>query len=686
MSNLAHKLPDPPPRDFTWLPGEIEVLRKKEPLPNGAADWAPRHRVISRSSRPGPYRHENSPYFYGLMVLYSRPWLRELTLCAGSQLGKTDGLLYNTHGYDVHYDPGDTLFVMPTRDTTKDVSLDRVDDMYDSCDVLRAMKSRNPDDTSMTRKKLRNGVVSYFGWAGSDAVLASKPIKYVKIDEADLVGRRSMNLARARFRTFRHEYKFIAVSKPSYDDGPIWEDLNASHAIFDFHVACPHCDHDQVMNFAQFRWTEGVTDPRKIEMTGDAWYECGECGKPWSEYDRDEAVKAAMQDGEYGGWKPRQLCACCDIQMVDGRCPKCRGEEAAPIPAEPEHAGAHLPAFYSPYVLFADIVADYLRYLQDPAARENEKTPSNAEKFWCDDCALPIRTSQDGETLSEQTLYDRREWYSPKGARWEIPLAAALLTAFVDVQGNRLEIEVEAWGMKKENWGICHEVLPGNPEKEEVWRDLEERFLERTWRHESGVEMTITALAVDSGYLPDMVYKFVKKWRKRRKVYATKGWAMPGKPIKGKPSMNNSYKIPVYMIGTEAAKDTIFGWLDVAEPGPYYRHFSRAYGYEFFRQLCSEEGKTKKDKRGRSVKVYEIRKGYNRNEGLDLVVGNLAAYEILNPVMERLVENLKAGGTGRRPKVKDSDNESRVTSHESRVPSPESRNSTGERGRPNWRK
>jgi phage terminase large subunit GpA-like protein len=677
MTNLAHKLrlPDPPLRDFRFFPGEVEVFRQKEHLPNGCADWAPRHRVITRSSRPGQYRHENAPYFYGLMLMYSWSHVREMDLCAGSQLGKTDGLLYNTHGYDIHYDPGDTLFIMPTRDTTKDVSLDRVDDMYDTCDVLRALKSRNPDDTGITRKRLKNGVVSYFGWAGSDSVLASKPIKYVKVDEADLCGRRSINLARARFRTFRYEYKLLKVSKPSYEDGPIWEDLNAAHVIYDYHIKCPLCGHDQVMIFGQFRWTDGVTDPKKIEMSGDAWYECAGCGERWDEFMRDQAVLAAMHDG----WQPRHFCVTCEDRIQpDGTCLNCKETEALPLSELPEKIGAHLPAFYSPYVMFYDIVADYLRYMQDPAAKEGD-APSNAEKFWCDDCALPMPTSHEGETLDERGLYDRREWYAPKGVAWEIPMGAALLTAFVDVQGNRLEIEVEAWGLKKENWGICHEVIPGKPTEAETWKELEDKFLDRTWRHESGVEMQLSGIGIDSGYLPDEVYRFVKKWRRRRRAIATKGWQIPGKPIKGKPSLNNSYKVPLYMIGTEAAKDTIFGRLDVAAPGPYYQHFHRTYGYEFFRQLCSEEGKQVKDKRGRTVKIYTVRKGYNRNEALDLKVGNLAVFEILNPNMERIIENLKAGGIVRRPKEKAEPVEERKNIRES-MPS------AGDRSRPNWRK
>lgn len=629
-------LPAPPLRNFDWFPGEERALAMKEPLPHGAADWAERHRIIQVSSVPGPYRHENAPYFWFPLHCYSLPWVREIRVAAGSQLGKTE-FAYNTHGYDVDYDPGPSLFVMPSRDTAKDVSLDRIQPMYDDCAPLRAIKSRNPDDTSTTRIKTRNGVTTYFGWAGSDAILSNKPIKYGKIDEADLVGRRSINLARARLRTYSYEYKLVIVSKPSVEDGPIWEDLNSSHVIYDYHVPCPLCGHEQTMVFGQYRWTEGVTDPKRIEMTRDAWYECEACGGHWDEALRDIAVRNAMHDG----WKPRRFCtACHDVQLRDGVCPRCGGTEAAPLPEHPEVIGFHLPAFYSRFVRHSDIVADYLRYQQDPHAKDGD-APSNAEKFWCDDCGLPLPASAEGETLDEQHLYDRREEYAPKGAVWEVPMAACMLTAAVDVQGNRLEIEIEAWGQKRENWGILKDVITGSPAREETWAELEEKYLHRTFLHESGIALRIAGMGIDTGgHHTDMAYRFAKKHRRRR-VYALKGWHIPGKPLKGKPSTNNAYKVPLYMIGTETAKDSIFEWLTAEEPGPYYQHFPRTYDFEFFRQLVSEEPAFKRDTGGRLVKYYRIRKGYHRNEGLDLKGYNLAVYAILNPNMEKLARDLR---------------------------------------------
>ena len=630
MSNLAEKLesnylPEPPLQDFTFSSGELRIFRQKERM--DCAQWSEEYRILQVSSIPGLWRHANAPYFKEAMEIYSLPWVRELIVAAASQIGKTE-FEYNTLGYDADYDPGPTLFVMPSKDTVQRVSLDRIQPMFDDCAPLRALKSKNPDDMTTARIKLNNGMFIYMGWAGSDAILASTPVKHVKIDEADLVGRRAINLARARFRTFSFEYKLLEVSKPSTEEGPIWEDLNSCHIIFDFHVPCPHCGHEQTMHFGQFRWTDGVTDPKRIETTKDAWYECESCAGRWDESLRNFAA-------QQGRLKPRHFCAVCyDTQLIDGVCPRCGCEEAADLPEYPEKVGLHLPAFYSRFVSFYSIVADYLRMQQDP-------TGENQEKFWCDDCALPIPADPEGEITNEKTLYDRREEYAPKGALWRIPMGACLLTAAVDVQGNRLELEIEAWGPGRENWGIEYHVISGSPSLDATWKELES-YLERTWLHESGLALRITAMGIDTGgHHTSEAYAFCKKW-KRRRVYALKGSHVPGKPIKNKPSTKNKAKVPLYTVGTEAAKDSLFGWFSVDQPGPRYQHFPTVYGFEFFRQLCSEAPRWKKDPRGRMVKVYELRKGYVRNEGLDLRVYSLAVLEILNPNLDKLAADLRA--------------------------------------------
>lgn len=49
-----------------------------------------------------------------------------------------------------------------------------------------------------------------------------------------------------------------------------------------------------------------------------------------------------------------------------------------------------------------------------------------------------------------------------------------VLTAGVDVQKDRLEVEVVAWGKSRENWSIDYRVFEGDTGRGEVWGKLSE--------------------------------------------------------------------------------------------------------------------------------------------------------------------------------------------------------------------
>ena len=144
------------------------------------------------------------------------------------------------------------------------------------------------------------------------------------------------------------------------------------------------------------------------------------------------------------------------------------------------------------------------------------------------------------------------------------------------------------------------------------------------------------------------------------------------RPVKSKA------KVPLYMIGTEGAKDSIHGWLSVTKTGPRYCHFTMQHDFEYFKELVSEHAVNKKDSKGRPVRVWEVRKGYKRNEALDIFVGTLAILERLNPNMEKLALKMNVPVALERKSA--------------RKPAPERKSEpreeapvTGMRSRPSWR-
>jgi len=67
----------------------------------------------------------------------------------------------------------------------------------------------------------------------------------------------------------------------------------------------------------------------------------------------------------------------------------------------------------------------------------------------------------------------------------EIPDQVQVLTAGVDVQDDRLEIEVVGWGLGEESWGIYYKQFIGSPGQNDVWEQLD-RFLETEFEYANG--------------------------------------------------------------------------------------------------------------------------------------------------------------------------------------------------------
>ncbi len=70
-----------------------------------------------------------------------------------------------------------------------------------------------------------------------------------------------------------------------------------------------------------------------------------------------------------------------------------------------------------------------------------------------------------GEAPDWQRLYERRE-------PWRIgtvPSGGLFLTAGADIQKDRIEVSIWAWGRGLASWLVDHIVIPGGPDSAEAW-------------------------------------------------------------------------------------------------------------------------------------------------------------------------------------------------------------------------
>lgn len=504
----------------------------------------------------------------------------------GAQLGKSEMLL-NTIGYHMAHDPAPILMMQPTVDMAQSFSKDRVTaGLLRSTPCLRDKvkdpKARDANNTTL-HKVFPGGALSLVG-ANSPSSLASRPIRVVLCDEVDRyppsAGEEGdpISLAKRRAATFWNR-KIISVSTPTNKDA---SRIEASYEESDrrkFHVPCPHCGTAQEMKWQNVVWDEGPKD---------AAYHCEECGTAWTDADRQKAIR----QGQWVAQRP-----------FNGI------------------AGFHLNGLYSPWLVLADAVEDFLAARKDPM-RLRTFVNTFLGETWEDE----------GETVDEHSVAERREEYP------HIPEDVVLLTAGVDVQDDRLEIEVLGWGAGEETWQIDYHVIYGDPSAPKLWSQLDEIILQK-YDHPSGEELIVRATCVDSGgHHTRAVYNYAKT-RAGHRVFAIKGIGGEGKPIVGRPSKNNIGKIPLYGIGVDTAKELHYARLRIDEPGPGYCHFPKVRDDEYFRQLTAEKIVMKYHKGYARRTWVKIR---TRNEALDVRVYAMAAFAILNVNMDSIVRRFYA--------------------------------------------
>jgi phage terminase large subunit GpA-like protein len=273
-------------------------------------------------------------------------------------------------------------------------------------------------------------------------------------------------------------------------------------------------------------------------------------------------------------------------------------------------AGFHLSGLYSPWIPVDAAVREFLEAKKQPATL----------RVWVN-TYLGETWEEQGEQVDDYAIAARRESFGET-----LPLEVVLLTAGVDVQDDRLEVEIVGWGRDDESWSVDYRTVYGDPSSPTVWRDMDS-LLDQQFEREDGSILMVRSTCVDSGgHHTNSVYNFVRP-REGKRVFAIKGVGGEGKPLVGKPGRNNIGKIKLFPIGVDTAKDVLFSRMRISEPGPGYMHFPLSRSDEYFRQLTAEKLVTRYHKGFARREWVKIRP---RNEALDVRVYAMAALGILN--------------------------------------------------------
>lgn len=563
------------------------------------SQWADAHRRLSQraSSEPGPWRTSRTPYLKEIMdSLSAGSPVERVVVMKGAQVGATEAG-NNWIGYVVHHAPGPMLAVLPTVEMAKRNSRQRIDPLIEESSALRERiapsRSRDSGNTVLA-KEFRGGVLVMTG-ANSAVGLRSMPVRYLFLDEVDgypgdVDGEGDpIALAEARTRTFARR-KVLVISTPTIAGLSRIEREYGQSDQRRFFVPCPLCGAMQWLKFERLRWPKGKAEA--------AAYHCEDCEREIAEHNKTRMLAA-------GEWHP-----------------------TAPAATDVRTAGFHLSSLYSPlgWRSWAEIAVAWETAQGSDAALKSFRNTELGETW-----------TETGDAPDWQRLYDRREDF----AIGTVPRGGLFITAGADVQKDRIEVSVWAWGRGLTSWLIDHIVIDGGPGEAAAWTQLS-ALLGQTWPHAGGAQLALAKLGIDTGYEAPAVYAWSRK----------AGYAQVA-PLKGVEGFHRAAPVvgPSYVDLTEAGKKLRRGarlWTvavstfksetyrflrlarptdeeiadGIAEP-PGYVHLPRGAEAEWLKQLTAEQLVSVKTRRG--FQRLEWQKIRERNEVLDCRVYARAA-------------------------------------------------------------
>jgi phage terminase large subunit GpA-like protein len=594
------------------------------------SEHADRYRVVSSESGspfPGAWRTARVPYVREPQdCLHPDHPARQLALKWSAQTAKTE-IGVNWFCFIVDRAAGPTMIVLPTGNEATKYNRVKLQPTIDASPRIRhrvkAENSRDEGASTAAFKRFGGGFCQIVT-ASSSKGLQMVSIRWLILDEVsgylrDVDGRGSPSgQARKRQKAFGDLAKELAISTPGMAGECEISELYEASDRRRFYLPCPHCRDFGVLKYENMH-------PPGVSTGWRAAFGCEACGGII-----DQSSREAMLAG--GRWVPtwvregaEEVPAIIPAAGIDSwAIPPCEGRVVAKQP------GYALWAAYSPMESWTDIW-------------------KRGEEARGDSVKQKVFTQQDlGEAYEPKS--DTPDWEKLLGVRkpWRrgiVPYPGAILTGFVDVQGNRFEWGLWAWGEGFQGWLVDRGIIAYDHTADGAgWAALD-ALTARRWETAGGGEIAVMQWGIDTGAFTQALYDKVSK---RHALLATKGDNKPrsapfkktradlrgpdGRPIAGR-------RIDLGLIGNFDLKVSVYDGLGRLVAGPDAAgkypggtlHLPDWIGEDELKQLTAETLVDPRDyragavKRGALVKAAEVREWRKRphqpNEALDIVVG-----------------------------------------------------------------
>ncbi len=563
------------------------AIAPRKPLT--VSEWADKHRVLSAkgSNEAGRWRTDRNPPLREPMdCMSARSPVREVVLMFPIQFGKTE-IEINALGYTMCEVGGPIMACLPSEVLMNKWINQKFNPMVETAPVVRAVLTSTKSRDSANQREFKDfaGGQIYIEHAGSPGRLKSTSVRTLLVDEEDefaanlTTGDDPGDLLAGRTSAFPATYRRMYISTPTIKGASRIDTRYAASDRRRYHVPCPHCGHEQHLQWAGLRWD-------KHPVTGEvtvARYVCQECGALIDEHHKTDMIRR-------GRWVPEN--------------PGARTR------------GYHINCLYYQIGLgprWADLAQMWLDAQGDTARLKTFINDRLAEPY--EDPAM--------RAVKHNAIADRAEPYRLRTA----PAGVLILTAGVDTQDDRLEVQIVGWGRGLRRWVLDYAVLPGDPAGDDVWLALTD-LLNRPIQHESGALLAVQATCIDAGgHRTEHVYHWVRQ-RKVRRPLATFGAKSNNAQALSRGTLvdvtwrgkTDRRGLRIHHIGTVGIKHHLYSLLSNdadLDPADRMCHFSEDLPAEFFAGLVSERFNPAKNR-------FDKPRGA-RNEPLDTHVYAYAA-------------------------------------------------------------
>jgi terminase, large subunit len=581
-----------------WAPG------MKPPRPMRLSQWAEEHFYLSAESSYIEQRWRCYPPQRAIMDCISHDAIREVDLIKSARVGYTK-MIDAAIGYFAQHKRRNQCVWQPTDEDADDFVKTEVDTMLRDVPVMTTVfpEMLRHDRNNTLRAKHFLGSVLHIrgGKAAKNYRRLTLDVAYLdELDgfDADIEKEGSPVILSAKRLEGATFPKHVLGSTPKLKHFSLIEArFHQAERRFRFHTPCPECNTEHVVTWGGkdtphgMKWTPG--EPDTVRQL------CPHCGALYSQQDFLRVWTSGRYIDETGAWIDPE----CIFRAADGT-----------VIAPPRHVGFHLWTAQSAQATWSQIVREFL------AAQAKAKHGDKSELKTFVNTTLGETWEEEVQQADEHQLRARAEPYQMRTC----PRGVLMLTAGVDVQDRRWEISVWGWGRGEESWLIDHMILEGNPADERDWDRLD-TYLKTRFTHEGGQTLPIEAIGVDTGgHFTHQAYNFCRT-RSARRIFALQGGTRQGLPIKGRSSLQDvNYRgavikggVRLWTVGTDTAKDLLFGRFEIQHDGPGRVHFTRDLPPEWFAQLTAEARVLQRTAQG---EVWRWVKRQTRNEALDCAV------------------------------------------------------------------